>query len=84
MGSLEFVAKIVKECDRNRGKLLTIRQISKLTGMSYNATYRTIQFLSEEGVVELTKVGSSSIAKLTETERTKGFIALAESYGKKK
>ena len=80
MGSLKFVAKIVRVCDRNRGKFLTIRQISKLAKMSYNSTYRTVQFLTDEGVVSLMKVGASRVVQLTETERTNGFIALSKTY----
>jgi hypothetical protein len=80
MGSLKFVAKVVRVCNRNRGKFLTIRQISKLAKMSYNATYRTIQFLTDEGVVNLMKIGSAKVVQLTETGRAKGFVAMAESY----
>ena len=80
MGSLKFVAKIVRVCDRNRGKFLTIRQISKLAKMSYNSTYRTVQFLTDEGVVSLMKVGAAKVVQLTETERTNGFIALSKTY----
>ena len=82
MSNLKFVAKIVKVCAGNRDKFLTIRQISKLARMSYNSTYRTIHSLKDEGVLNLMKVGSASVVQLTDNKRTKGFIALAEAYGK--
>lgn len=82
MSSLKFVAKVVKTCNENRDKFLTIRQISKLAGMSYNATYRTVHFLSKEKVVSLMKVGSATVVQLTKAKRTKGFIALSKAYGK--
>ena len=87
MSNLKFVAKVVKVCSENRDKFLTIRQISQLSSMSYNATYRTVHSLVNEEVIKLTKIGSASVAQLTDSAKTKGFVALAESYsenGKKK
>jgi len=78
--NLRFVAKIVKACVQNKGRFLTIRQLSKIAGMSYNATYRTVHSLRDENVLNLTKIGSASVVQLTDTEKTRGFIALAESY----
>ncbi len=83
--NLKFVVKVVAELRKSIDKPLTILQISKKSGLSYNAANRTVHSLRKEGVLNLTKIGSSVIVQFTETKKTKGFIALAESYhGKKK
>ena len=79
-----FAVKIVGELKQNIGKPITILQISKKSGMSYNATNRTVHALVEEGVIKLTTIGHSNLVELTDTAKTKAFIKLAEAYEKEK
>jgi hypothetical protein len=78
--NIKFIAKVVGEIEKNIGKPLTILQISKNSGLSYNAAYRTVQFLEKEKVVQVEKVGPSTVVKLNYSPRTQGFIAIAQSY----
>lgn len=82
--NLKFVVKVIAELKKHIGKPMTILQISKKSGLSYNAANRTVHSLAKEGILSIDKVGSSSIVRLSDTEKTKGFIALAESYNEKK
>ena len=80
--NLKFAVKVVAELKKRVGKPITIRQISKKSGLSYNAANRTVHSLAKEGVIRLTRIGSASVAELTKNPKSKGFIALAEAYGK--
>lgn len=82
--NLKFVVKVVSEMKKSIGKPLTILQISKDSGLSYNAANRTVHSLVSEGIINLVKVGSASVVELADNEKTKGFIALAESYSYEK
>lgn len=78
--NLKFAIKIVAEIENNIGKSLTILQISKNTGLSYNSAYRTVKALKKENVVSLEKIGQSTVVKLNYSPRTQGFIAIAKTY----
>ena len=78
--NIKFAVKIVGALSKSIGAPMTILQISKSTGLSYNATNRTVHALISEGVIESTTVGHSKLLKLTDTAKTIGFIKLAEAY----
>lgn len=78
--NIKFAVKVVAELNKNRDIHLTILQISKQAGLSYNAANRTVHSLVDEGVIKLTTIGHSNSLQLTDTEKTRGFIALAEAY----
>ena len=81
--NIKFTVKAIAELKKRIGKPTTIRQLSKSSGLSYNAANRTVHFLAKEGVIKLTKVGAASVAELTNSRKAKGFIALAEAYESK-
>ena len=78
--NLKFVVRIIAELNKDIGKPLTILQLSKKSGLSYNAANRTVHSLVKEGVIKLTKIGSASVTQLANNAKAKGFVALAESY----
>ena len=78
--NIKFIVKVIAELKKRVGKPTTIRQISRRSGMSYNASNRTVHFLVKEKVITLTKIGAASVAELTDSKKAKGFIALAEAY----
>jgi len=82
--NLKFAVKVVAELKKSIGRPITIRQISRKSGLSYNAANRTVHLLVKENVVKLTKIGAASVAELNKNPKSKGFIALAEAYGAKK
>ena len=73
--NIKFIVKVIGELKNRVGKPTTIRQISKSSGLSYNAANRTVHFLAKEGVIKLTKIGAASVAELTDSKKAKGFIA---------
>jgi len=78
--NIKFAVKIVGALSKNIGAPMTILQISKSSGLSYNASNRTVHTLVEEGVIEITMIGHSNMLRLTDTEKTQAFIKLAEAY----
>jgi len=78
--NIRFAVKIVGALSKNIGAPMTILQISKCSGLSYNAANRTVHALVEEGVIEITIVGHSNLLRLADSAKTSGFIKLAEAY----
>jgi DNA-binding IclR family transcriptional regulator len=58
---------------------LTILQVSKKAGLSYNAANRTVHSLIKEGVLNSKKIGSATVVSLKKGPLALGYLALAES-----
>ena len=78
--NINFAVKIIGALSKNIGAPMTILQISKSTGLSYNAANRTVHALVEERALEITAVGHSNLLRLADTAKTEAFIKLAEAY----
>ncbi len=81
--NIKFIVRVIAELQKNLGRPITILQVSKKSGLSYNATNRTVHFLAKEGVINLIKIGPSLVVEINDNSKAKGFIALAEAYEEK-
>lgn len=75
--NIEFVVKILDLFTSNPDLDLTILEISKKSGLSYNAAHRTIQSLLKKQILNLRKVGKASLISLNKTRATISFLTLA-------
>ena len=71
--------QIIEVFSKDSSIELTILQISKKSGLSYNATHRTVQALIKEGVLSSKKIGSATVVSLKMGPLALGYLALAES-----
>jgi len=77
--NIRFVKQIIEQFSKDPSIELTILQISKKSGLSYNATHRTITALIKEGVLSSKKIGSATVVSLKKSPLALGYLALAES-----
>jgi len=75
--NIKFITKIMKLFSFDTPLELTIQDISKKSHLSYNATYRTIQYLLKREVLNIKKIGKASVISLNPTELTLSFLLLA-------
>ena len=76
--NIKFVKQII-ELFKEPSVELTILQVSKKAGLSYNATHRTVKALIKEGVLNSKKIGSATVVSLKKSPLSLGYLALAES-----
>lgn len=76
--NIRFVKQII-ELFKDPSVELTILQVSKKSGLSYNATHRTVNALIKEGVLSHKKIGSATVVSLKKSPLALGYLALAES-----
>ena len=81
--NLHFILKIIELFKKNLSLELTIRDISKKSGLNYNSTYRTVEDLIKEGVLISKVIGGSRAISLTNSPKTLGFLSISESYNSK-
>lgn len=80
--NLKYIVKIM-ELFRHQPLLqLTIRQISKRTDINYAGTYRTVQQLIKQGILDYNVFGRCVVVSLAKTVRAVGFMAMIESMSK--
>jgi len=76
MLNLEFVKKVIYEVYAS-SELITIREISKKTKLSYNATYRTISTLVKQNVLFVKAVGGSKVVSVVPGAQTLSYLSLS-------
>ena len=95
MVNLEFLERIVAQFVPNFKKKFTVRKLSILTKLSYDATYRHVRYLIEERALKEEKVGAYSyvsinfdsdfvrkIVEIISAKRTRKFLKKDVIIGK--
>jgi DNA-binding IclR family transcriptional regulator len=77
--NIDFITKILELFSKDLSLELTILQISKQAGLSYNAAHRTVQALIGKGVLNHKKIGGSIVVSLNKIPLTFGYLALVEA-----
>lgn len=75
--NINFIIKIMNLFSSNPSLELTIRDISKKSKLSYNATHRTIQYLLKKQALNLKRIGKASVISLNSTQLTLSLLILA-------
>mgnify|MGYP000692789478 CR=1 FL=1 len=76
--NIEFITKILNLFTSDPFTELTISDISKRSGLSYNATHRTVQYLLKKQVLNVKKIGKASVISLNPTELTLSLLVLSK------
>ena len=77
--NIGFILKIIALFTRDTSRELTILQISKQARLSYNAAHRTVKALIKENVLNMRRIGNSTVISLNNIPLTLGYLGLAES-----
>ena len=75
--NINFIVKIMNIFSSDPSLELTIRDISKRSKLSYNATHRTVQYLLKKQALNLKRIGKASVISLNSTELTLSLLILA-------
>ena len=81
--NLEFIQAIFSVFSRSPTLQCTIRELSKKANLSYNATYRTIEDLLKEKILQKRTFGKASVISILPNNESITLLSLA-AYAKSK
>jgi len=81
--NIDFALKIVRLFSGDVSIEFTILDVSKKSGLSYNAAHRTVQELVRRGILSVRKIGPVSLVSLLKNSSSYGYLVLANASAEK-